>query len=115
MALAAVFALAGPRIIDLMATDPGVRETARAFLPWVVAAPLVGVASWMFDGIFIGATMTRAMLKAMAISVACYVLALTALIPLWQNAGLWASLMVLNAMRGVTMAAFYPGVERRAA
>ena len=51
----------------------------------------------------------------MAISVACYVLALTALIPLWQNAGLWASLMVLNAMRGVTMAAFYPGVERRAA
>ena len=115
VALAAVFALAGPRIIDLMATDPGVRETARAFLPWVVAAPLVGVASWMFDGIFIGATMTRAMLKAMAISVACYVLALTALIPLWQNAGLWASLMVLNAMRGVTMAAFYPGVERRAA
>lgn len=113
--LAAVFALSGPQIIDLMATDPGVRETARAFLPWVVAAPLVGVTSWMFDGIFIGATMTRAMLKAMALSVACYVLALTALIPLWQNAGLWAALMVLNAMRGATLAAFYPGLERRAA
>ncbi|MBI1219196.1 MAG: MATE family efflux transporter [Rhodobacteraceae bacterium] len=115
VALAAVFALAGPQIIDLMATDPGVRETARAFLPWVVAAPLVGVASWMFDGIFIGATMTRPMLKAMAISVACYAVALTGLIPLWQNTGLWASLMVLNAMRGLTMAAFYPGAELRAA
>lgn len=115
VALAAVFALAGPQIIDAMATDPGVRETARAFLPWVVVAPLIGAASWMFDGIFIGATMTRAMVKAMAISVAAYLLALLAFIPLWQNTGLWAALMVLNAMRGVTMAAFYPGVERRAA
>jgi MATE family multidrug resistance protein len=113
--LAAAFALAGPQIIDLMATDPGVRETARAFLPWVVVAPLIGATSWMFDGIFIGATMTRAMLLSMAISVAAFVLAIGGLVPLWQNAGLWAALMVLNAMRGATLAALYPGVERRAA
>lgn len=105
----------GPHLIDLMATDPAVRATARGVLPWVVAAPLVGVASWMFDGIFIGATMTREMLKAMAISVAGYVAALLILPPALGNSGLWAALMVLNALRGVCMAAFYPRVERRAA
>lgn len=115
LALAAGFALIGPGLIDVMTTDPAVRETARAFLPWVVAAPLIGVASWMFDGIFIGATMTRAMLGAMAISVACYAVALLTFLPIWGNTGLWAALMVLNAARGVSMATLYPRVERRAA
>ena len=115
VALSAGFAVLGPHLIDLMATDPAVRETARGALPWVVAAPLVGVASWMFDGIFIGATMTREMLKAMAISVAGYVAALLILPPAMGNDGLWAALMVLNALRGLTMAAFYLQVERRAA
>lgn len=115
LVLALGFALAGPWVIDLMARDAGVRETARAFLPWLVAAPVVGVASWMFDGIFIGATMTRAMVQAMLISVAAYALSLATLLPVWGNAGLWASLMVLNAARGLTMAAWYPALERRAA
>lgn len=115
LALALVFALAGPHFIDLMATAPVVRETARQFLPWVVVAPVVGVASWMFDGIFIGATMTRAMVQAMFISVAIYVAALAGLLPLFGNTGLWAALMILNAARGLTMAAWYPALERRAA
>ncbi len=114
LALAAGFALAGPAIIAVMAKDAGVQETARAFLPWVVAAPVVGVASWMFDGIFIGATATRAMRNAMALSVAVYGLALVLLLPTWQNTGLWAALMVLNATRGLSMAAHYPALERRA-
>jgi MATE family multidrug resistance protein len=115
LALALAFALIGPHVIALMATDPGVRETARLYLPWVVAAPVVGVASWMFDGIFIGATMTRAMVQAMVISVALYAVSLTVLLPLWGNTGLWAGLMILNAARGLTMAAWYPALERRAA
>ena len=56
--------LAGPALIDLMATAPEVRAEARAYLPWLAAAPLVGIAAWMLDGIFIGATETRAMRNA---------------------------------------------------
>jgi MATE family multidrug resistance protein len=115
LALAAVFALAGPALIDLMATAPQVRETARAFLPWVALAPLIGVASWMLDGIFIGATLTREMLKAMALSVAIYAAAVAVLLPAFGNHGLWAALMVLNAARGITMALAYPRAEARAA
>jgi MATE family multidrug resistance protein len=39
VALALVFALFGPPIIDLMTTAPDVREAARAYLPWLVVAP----------------------------------------------------------------------------
>ncbi|MGF6862894.1 MATE family multidrug resistance protein [Rhodobacteraceae bacterium MBR-64] len=111
-ALAVVFWALGPLIIDAMATAPDVRAAARVYLPWLVIAPLVGVASYMYDGIFIGATRTRAMRNAMAGSVAIYVVALLVLVPLAGNHGLWAALMVLNVARGLWMAALYPALLR---
>lgn len=113
--LGATFWLAGPSIVDLMATAPEVRETARAYLPWLAIAPLIGVASWMYDGIFIGATLTREMRNAMFVSVAVYAVALALLLPAFANHGLWAALMVLNATRGLTMAGYYRRAERAAA
>jgi MATE family multidrug resistance protein len=112
--LAIGFALAGPGVIDLMAADPGVRAAARAHLPWVVAGPVIGVAAWMFDGIFIGATRTREMLGAMLVSVAVYAAAVAVLLPPFGNHGLWAALMVLNVARGLSLAALYPRVEAKA-
>jgi MATE family multidrug resistance protein len=112
--LALGFALAGPAVIDLMATDPAVRETARSFLPWVVAGPVIGIAAWMLDGIFIGATLTREMRNAMILSVAVHAAAVALLLPAFGNHGLWAALMVLNLTRGVAMAALYPRVEAKA-
>ncbi len=109
-ALALVYAATGGAIIDLMTTAPEVRLDARHFLPWLALAPLIGVASWIFDGIFIGALQTRAMLRTMAMSVAAYAAALAVLIPLIGNHGLWAALMVLNATRGLTMWRAYPQV-----
>ena len=113
--LAAVFWFGGPRLIDLMATAPDVRAAARSFLPWAAVAPLVGIAAWMLDGIFIGATETRAMRNAMALSALVYVAAVAILMPRFGNHGLWASVMILNATRGVTLALRYPALEARAA
>ena len=105
--MALIYAAVGGLIIDLMTTAPEVRAEARTYLWWLIAAPLIGVASWIYDGIFIGALQTRAMLRAMALSVAVYVAALAVLIPSMGNHGLWAGLMVLNATRGLTMRAAY--------
>jgi multidrug resistance protein, MATE family len=98
--MAALFWAAGPLVIDLMTTAPDVRAEARLYLPWIIAAPLIGVASWIYDGIFIGATLTRAMLKVVALSVALYVGLLWVLIDPFGNHGLWAALMGMNAARG---------------
>ncbi|WP_171228383.1 MATE family efflux transporter [Ruegeria sp. HKCCA4008] len=113
--LAAVFFVAGPALIDLMSTSPQVREAGREYLFWAAIAPVIGVASWMFDGIYIGATWTRAMRNAMIQSVAIYVVALFMLVPVFGNHGLWAALMVLNIARGVTMGWRYPKLEAQVA
>lgn len=108
--LAGVFALAGPGIIDLMTTSADVRAEARTYLPWLIAAPLIGAAAWVYDGIFIGAMLTGDMLRAMLFSVAVYAVALMVLVPSGGNHGLWAALMVLNAVRTLTLWRRYPKV-----
>lgn len=113
--LGLVFLAFGGALIDTMTTAPEVRAVARHYLPWVGLAPLLGIAAWMFDGIFIGATLTREMRNAMLLSVAVYAGALATLVPAFGNHGLWAALMVLNLTRGASLARLYPRAEAKAA
>lgn len=110
--LAAGFWLLGPSVIDLMAKDPEVQTAARAFLPWMVAVPILGVGAWMLDGIFIGATRTADMRNMMLVSVIIYALAAAALVPSFGNHGLWAALLICFVARGVTLGLRYPALER---
>lgn len=112
--LALAFAVFGGLLVDVMAKAPEVREVARDYLPWMVAAPLIGFASWMLDGVFIGATRTRDMRNMMVLSFGVYLAALAVLVPWLDNHGLWAALMVSFAVRGVTLGWKYPGLERAA-
>jgi MATE family multidrug resistance protein len=113
-ALALVFWVAGGVIIDLMTTAPEVREAARIYLPWMVAAPIIGCAAWMFDGIFIGAARSRDMRNMMAVSFVIYGVAVWTLIPLFGNHGLWLALLISFAARGITLAIRYPALEAEA-
>ena len=108
------FAVMGGWIIDLMTTADAVRDEARAYLPYMVAAPFIGAASWMLDGIFIGATRGRDMRNMMAVSFVIYVIALLTLMPTLGNHGLWAALLISFAARGITLGLRYPALEAEA-
>ena len=111
-ALAVLFLLAGGWVIDVMTTAPLVRSEARGFLPYMVAAPILGCAAWMLDGIFIGATRTGDMRNMMALSFAVYVAAALALVPTLGNHGLWLAFLTSFVARGVTLGWRYPALER---
>ncbi|OUS07221.1 MATE family efflux transporter [Rhodobacterales bacterium 52_120_T64] len=112
--LTGVFLLFGPAIIDLMTTAPDVRIEAKSYLWWMVIFPLIGLPSWMFDGIFIGATRTRDMRIAMLQSTAVYIVMLFALVPTMGNHGLWLALMVFGMTRALTLWRYYPALEATA-
>jgi MATE family, multidrug efflux pump len=114
MLLALAFALFGGAIIDLMAKSEPVRAAARIYLPYMIAAPPLGWAAWMLDGIFIGATRTRDMRNMMALSFLIYGLAAFLLLPVLGNHGLWLALLVSFVARGVTLGLRYPALEARA-
>ncbi|WP_422050961.1 MATE family efflux transporter [Shimia sp.] len=112
--LSLMFALTGGWIIDVMTTSPEVRAEARIYLPWMALAPTLGVAAWMLDGIFIGATQTREMRNMMFISALVYLGAVLVLLPGFANHGLWLALLISFVARGVTLGLRYPALEAKA-
>ncbi len=115
LVMALGFLVLGPLVIDLMATDVAVRAAARDYLPFVVVLTVLGVACYMLDGIFIGATGTREMRNTVILSVAIYFAVIWALVPVYGNVALWSAFALLNVLRGVFLWLFYPGLERRVA
>jgi len=110
-AISAMLAVFGGLGIDLLTVDPDVRAAARAYLPWAAAAPLLGVWAFQLDGIFIGATRTGDMRRAMLLSLLIFLLAWWMLRP-WGNHGLWAALYVHYLARTVTLGWYYPALLR---
>lgn len=110
--VAAVFLFLGGWFIDLVSTNPEVRETAGHDLVFAALSPLIGAAAFAFDGIYVGATWTAAMRNLMLVSFTLY-LAVTAATLNLGNGGLWLSLLVFFGARGLGQALLYPRLARR--
>ncbi|MDB5645796.1 MATE family efflux transporter [Methylobacterium sp.] len=112
--IAGGFLIAGNAFIDAVTTNPEVRTMARLYLLPAALAPLLAAVPFAFDGIYIGATWTRAMRNLMLAASAAYGLALIAVHSLnLGNGGLWLSFLILLAGRGVSQALAYPSLTRR--
>ncbi|MFP4181412.1 MAG: MATE family efflux transporter, partial [Thiohalospira sp.] len=106
---AAAYLLAGEYLIAMLTGIPEVRETAATYLLWAAAAPLVAVAGFLFDGVFIGATWTRELRNAMLVVVfGIYLPAWWLLMPAFGNHGLWAAMILFLLARGVALGLLWP-------
>lgn len=112
LVVAVLFALSGPKLIDVMTASEEVRRAARDFLPFVIAAPLPGVFAFGFDGIYVGATWAREMRNLMLASLAIFLGAWWALQSL-GNTGLWCALIAFYVARGGLQGARYPALYRK--
>jgi MATE family multidrug resistance protein len=109
LAVTAIYALFGPDLIDIMTANEAVRRGARDYLWFVVAAPLLAVFAFAYDGIYIGATWARDMRNLMMMSLLVFLGAWLALRS-FGNAGLWWALLFHYAARGGLQAARYPAL-----
>ncbi|MBX2880864.1 MAG: MATE family efflux transporter [Granulosicoccus sp.] len=107
---AGIFATAGELVINTLVTDPLSRSIAVHWLPWIVVAPILGIWSFLLDGIFIGATETASMRNSMIISLALFLLIAWASVPSLGNAGIWISYFTLLVVRSATLAWSWPKV-----
>ena len=112
LAFSAAYAAAGARFAASFSTDPEVAAQTLAYLQWAVLLPVLGVTSYVFDGIFIGATWTRALALTMAAACGVYALALLAGAEL-GNQGLWLAFSLFMVARATGQALMLPGLRRR--
>ncbi|WP_128892261.1 MATE family efflux transporter [Erythrobacter sp. HKB08] len=107
----AYFWLAEPVLRSFAATD-NVAQAAIDVAPWLLVIPFAGVAGFVFDGIFVGASWTRALLISMAGSAIVFALALWLTWPL-GNHGLWLSFSLFLLVRAVLQIALLPRLVSR--
>lgn len=98
LVISLAYLAAGGTFAASFSTDPAVAASAMAYIGWVVALPLLGVASFVLDGVFVGAGWTRAMLVTMIVSMAAYVALLFLAAPL-GNHGLWLAFCLFFTIR----------------
>ncbi len=106
------FALSGEFIIDLLTNAEGVRHAARQYLVWAILAPIVSVACYLLDGIFIGATRTVEMRNAMLASLIFFLGSWSIAMPLLGNHGLWLALHGYFVARALTLWMYLPKVQQ---
>ena len=56
-----LYGLGGTPILHLMTEDNTVVDAGRQFLPWLLLMPIIGCPAFVWDGIFIGATASKAL------------------------------------------------------
>ena len=60
-----IYAATGVPVLRLLTSDESVVQTARQFLPWLLLMPPLGCAAFTWDGIYLGATASRALRDSM--------------------------------------------------
>lgn len=106
--LAALFTVAyflfGEAYISVLTDNAEVVASAREYQPWTLLFPVCGVAAFIWDGVYIGATATKGMLVSMASGTAVFFLLYLLLVPSWGNHGLWVAFVCYLAVRGISLA-----------
>jgi MATE family multidrug resistance protein len=100
----------GDAVIAVMTTNEAVRAAAHDYL-WIAAlTTLTFMPAFVFDGILIGLTQNVMMRNGMVLSLGVFMIAALLLQPSLGNLGLWLSLHIWFATRGVY---YWVALERR--
>ncbi len=87
----------------MLTNIPEVRQVALIYLPWLIALPLLAFASYLFDGVYIGATKGKVMRNSMIFA------SLAVFFPVWfmlqplGNHALWAAMSAFMLARSLSL------------
>ncbi|WP_316859000.1 MATE family efflux transporter [uncultured Cohaesibacter sp.] len=98
----------GSSIINALTTAEGVRELSGHFLIWAALTPLIGTFAFQMDGIYVGATWSSTMRNVSILSTSVFIILQYLAMPHLGNHGLWLSLMMFLATRGLSLALMLP-------
>ena len=108
VAFSLLFWIGGSAVINAFILDSEAREAALAYLPWCAVVPVIGVAAWQLDGLFLGTTQGPAVRNAGMLALGAYLITDLALVPAWGNAGVWTAFLMSYFYRAGALALYWP-------
>ena len=106
------FALLAAPILSSFAATPEVEAAAIDLSLWLIIIPFAGVAGFVLDGVFVGASWTRGLLITMIGASLVYAATLWLTWPLGAH-GLWLSFVIFLTTRAILQLAMMPGLLNR--
>lgn len=95
-------------ILQLLTSQTDVIQSARPFLFWVILIPFASFSSFIWDGVYIGATASKAMRNTLLASTfLVFAPVYYFLNPVWENHALWLGMILFMLSRGVIQTFLY--------
>jgi MATE family multidrug resistance protein len=101
----------GPWAIAGLTDLSEVRASAVRYLPYAAVYVMLSFAAFQLDGIFIGATGTRAMRNASLSAILVFLMVWWPLVRWMSNDGLWIAFIIYVITRAVALALRYPALR----
>ena len=102
-----IFALFGEQLLYLFTDKLKLVEQAKPYLVWIIIAPVVNVAAYVWDGIYLGATASKPLRNSMIVSMLLFLTAVYLFAP-YGNHGLWGAFTLLLIARGISLTVLAP-------
>lgn len=90
-------------LLSLFNATPAIIETARQYVWWIIAVPLLGFVPFLIDGIMYGATQTKILRNTILIATAIYFGLFYSLVGTIGNTAIWLAFVSYIAVRGVLL------------
>ena len=100
-------------IINLLTDLDIIRLYTYEYIFWLVLIPPIASICYQLDGIFIGATETKSMRDCMIISVSLYILISLFFSKVFNNHGIWISVIFLMILRSATLYFSFKRIMRK--
>jgi MATE family multidrug resistance protein len=98
----------GRAAIGAFVTNGDACQVAFAYLPYCAMVPVIGVAAYQLDGVFLGTTQGAALRNAGILSACLYVVTDIVLAEWLGNRGVWTALLLLYVYRALCLGAYLP-------
>ncbi|WP_010663245.1 MATE family efflux transporter [Marinilabilia salmonicolor] len=104
-----LYAIAGDQLLHFFTDQQEVVDRGSDFLWWVIFLPLVSFPSYIWDGVYIGATASVPMRNSMVIAAGCFFfLPFFVLFPYMGNHALWLGMLLFMLARGIILTLLFP-------
>lgn len=101
LAFTLIYGIGGEGFLSLLTNEESVITVSSTYFYWVLAIPLAGFAAFLYDGIFIGATATGLMLRAMFVASVAFFLIYFGCREAMGNHALWLAFITYLSLRGI--------------
>ena len=108
-----VYVFGGSSFLTLLTDNTTVITASSDYLPWAMLIPFAGIVAFVWDGVFIGMTLTRGMLLGTCVASGVFFVTYLSFASIMGNHSLWLAFILYLLFRGITQSVYYKVTKKK--